>query len=110
MGSGDLITQAVAKHGIEKFVKTILFDFDNFDEMNNKEKELVPLSACYPHDPMSYNLIEGGHPPILVGSDNGMYGHIHTPEAIKKMSVTNSGTKNKFWVHREQVNRCVFED
>ena len=60
MGSGDLIIQAVAKYGIEKFVKTILFDFDNFEEMNEKEKELVPLSACYPHDPMSYNLREGG--------------------------------------------------
>jgi hypothetical protein len=60
MGSGGLITQAVAKHGIENFVKTILFDFDNFDEMNEKEKELVPLSACYPHDKMSYNLREGG--------------------------------------------------
>lgn len=110
MGSGGLIIQAIAKHGIEKFVKTILFDFNNFEEMNEKEKELVPLSACYPHDKMSYNLAEGGHPPILVGSDNGMYGHIHTLEAIKKMSVTNSGTKNKFWIHSEQVNRCVFED
>ena len=60
MGSGDLITQAIAKYGIEKFVKTILFDFDNFDEMNEKEKELVPFSACYPNDPMSYNLKEGG--------------------------------------------------
>ena len=28
--------------------------------MNEKEKELVPLSACYPYDPMSYNLREGG--------------------------------------------------
>ena len=60
MGSGGLITQAIAKHGIDKFVKTILFDFDNFEEMNEKEKELVPLSACYPHDKMSYNLREGG--------------------------------------------------
>ena len=61
MGSGDLIVKAIAKYGVEKFVKTILFDFDNFDEMNEKEKELVPLLACYPHDPMSYNLREGGN-------------------------------------------------
>ena len=60
MGSGKLILKAIAKHGVEKFVKTILFDFDNFEEMNEKEKELVPLSACYPYDPTSYNLIEGG--------------------------------------------------
>lgn len=60
MGSGKLILKAIVKYGIEKFVKTILFDFDNFEEMNKKEKELVPLSACYPNDKTSYNLIEGG--------------------------------------------------
>lgn len=38
MGSGKLIMNAVAKYGVEKFVKTILFDFDNFDKMNEKEK------------------------------------------------------------------------
>ena len=59
LGSGKIIRQAVKKEGVEKFVKTILFDFNNFEEMNEKEKELVPLSACYPYDPMSYNLIEG---------------------------------------------------
>ena len=61
MGSGLLITKAIVRHGVEKFVKTILFDFDNFEEMNEKEKELVPLSACYPNDKMSYNLVEGGY-------------------------------------------------
>jgi hypothetical protein len=28
--------------------------------MNNKEKELVQLSNCYPDNPLSYNLREGG--------------------------------------------------
>ena len=61
MGSGKYLLRTIAKEGIENFVKTILFDFDNFDEMNEKEKELVPLSACYPDDKMSYNLKEGGN-------------------------------------------------
>ena len=60
MGSGDLIQAAIIKYGIENFIKIILFDFDNFEEMNEKEKELVPLSACYPYNKMSYNLKEGG--------------------------------------------------
>lgn len=60
MGSGKLIIQAIKKHGVENFIKTILFDYSTFDEMNQKEKELLPLSACYPQNPMSYNLIEGG--------------------------------------------------
>lgn len=29
--------------------------------MNAKEMELIPLSACYPIDPMSYNLQRGGY-------------------------------------------------
>lgn len=105
MGSGKLICKSVAKYGIEKFVKTILFDFDNFEEMNEKEKELVPLSACYPHDKMSYNLKEGGnngqftdntrkHLSIIrkgrfTGKNNPMYGidvrTLMTPKAIKEM-------------------------
>ena len=60
MGSGDIIQAAIHKHGLSCFTKEILFDFDNFEDMNNKEKELVPLSACYPNNKMSYNLKEGG--------------------------------------------------
>lgn len=60
MGSGKYIERAINKYSISSFIKEILFDFDNFDQMNEKEKELVPISACYPYNPMSYNLIEGG--------------------------------------------------
>ena len=28
--------------------------------MDNKEKELVQLSNCFPQDQMSYNLVSGG--------------------------------------------------
>lgn len=86
MGSGDLITQAIAKYGIEKFVKTILFDFDNFEEMNEKEKELVPLSACYPHDPLSYNLREGGCGGSLPGKLNPLFGKAFSDQHKKHIS------------------------
>lgn len=61
MGSGNLIKAAIHKYSLSCFTKEILFDFDNFEDMNNKEKQLVTLSTCYPNDPMSYNLAEGGH-------------------------------------------------
>lgn len=61
MGSGDIINEAIEKYGISCFVKTILFDYDNFDDMNNKEAELVQLSNCTPYDPMSYNIRAGGN-------------------------------------------------
>lgn len=41
-------------------MKTILFDFDNAEQMDAKEAELVPLSCCYPYDKSSYNLRAGG--------------------------------------------------
>ena len=59
-GSGNLIRRAIAKHGISAFTKTILFDFDNAEQMDAKEAELVPLSCCYPFDKTSYNLRAGG--------------------------------------------------
>ena len=61
MGSGILIGKAKKKYGISAFYKTILFDYDNFEEMDAKEKELVPLSSCSFYNEMSYNLREGGY-------------------------------------------------
>lgn len=61
MGSGKLIQLAIKKYGITSFVKEILFDFDSFEQMNQKEIELVPLSACHAQNPMSYNIREGGN-------------------------------------------------
>jgi hypothetical protein len=55
MGSGKFLKRAIMKYGRENFIKEILHIFDNEDEMNAKEKELVVLSE------MSYNLCEGGH-------------------------------------------------
>ena len=61
MGSGKLILKALKKYDLSSFTKEILFDFDNFEEMNNKEKELVQLSNCWPLDKNSYNLQQGGY-------------------------------------------------
>lgn len=41
MGSGRELKQDIHKLGRENFKREILFDFDNFTDMDNKEKELV---------------------------------------------------------------------
>ena len=97
MGSGKLILKAIAKYGVEKFVKTILFDFDNFEEMNEKEKALVPLSACYPHDKTSYNLIEGGT--SMVNKFAGK-----TKEEINEIFSRVKETKNNWTQEQKQLN------
>lgn len=85
MGSGKYLLKAIAKEGVKNFVKTILFDFNNFEEMNEKEKELVPLSACYPDDKMSYNLKEGGNRGKLSKASQ-LIKNIHTQETWKNKS------------------------
>lgn len=83
MGSGRLIKAAIKKYGVENFIKEILHVFDNEQEMNQKEKELVVLSE------MSYNLCEGG---------KGGFGYInknHLNNANKNMDAIKTKFSNK---------------
>ena len=58
MGSGKRIIYAINKHGFKNFEKEILFIFDNEEEMNSKETELVTEEFCLRED--TYNLCAGG--------------------------------------------------
>ena len=58
LGSGTLLLFAIKKYGKENFKKEILFNFDNFKEMNNKEAELVTSNFIKRKD--TYNMILGG--------------------------------------------------
>lgn len=57
-GSGKHLKQAIDKHGIDQFKKEILFVFDNEQEMNDKESELVTEDFCSRQD--TYNICAGG--------------------------------------------------
>lgn len=58
MGSGKLVTRAIAKHGIENFTKEIMHVFDNADDMYAKEAELV--TTDFIAEANTYNLRVGG--------------------------------------------------
>jgi group I intron endonuclease len=85
MGSGKLIVRAIEKHGIENFDKEILYIFDNEDDMNAKEKELV--SAEFVKEDTNYNLCPGGH---------GGFGYINANDdrylTEKRLAALNLGT------------------
>ena len=58
MGSGSNIKKAIKEFGIENFEKIVLFNFNNKDEMLEKEKELVNDEFIKNGD--TYNIILGG--------------------------------------------------
>lgn len=57
-GSGNLIRAAIKKYGLENFVKTILFELQNEEEMNLLEKMVVTEEFCKRED--VYNIKVGG--------------------------------------------------
>jgi hypothetical protein len=70
LGSGKILKRSIAKHGEQNFKKEILHVFDNEEEMNLKEKELVTEEFCSRHD--TYNLCPGGHGGFGFINKNGL--------------------------------------
>ena len=66
------IVTAVRKHGRDNFTKRILYAFDNEDDMNTKERELVDIIIV--NDPMYYNAVIGGQGGnIVLKPDHPLY-------------------------------------
>ena len=59
MGSGLRIQRAIEKYGIENFEKTILFECNSEEEMNQKEAEIVNEDFIARDD--VYNIVPGGY-------------------------------------------------
>ena len=92
MGSGKLIRRAIAKYGVENFEKVILHIFDNEEEMNAKEKELVFLGES------SYNLCDGGKGGfgyINANKLGGTLGLKHSDVTKQKLSIRTKQHQNK---------------
>jgi len=59
MGSGMRIQYAINKYGVENFEKTILFECNSEEEMNQKEAEIVNEDFIARDD--VYNIVPGGY-------------------------------------------------
>lgn len=90
MGSGKRIRAAVEKYGRDNFQKEILFIFDNEEEMNAKEAELVTEEVCA--NTMTYNLCVGGRGGFSFINANGLN---WTPEKNNRISGVKSFSREQ---------------
>jgi hypothetical protein len=95
MGSGNLIVKSIAKHGTENFEKTILKQFDSFEEALTYEEFIVNREFVMRED--TYNLRTGGY-------QNPYY----SDETRKKISntqtlrFTNKNERNKIRIAQKR--------
>ena len=95
MGSGKLLTRSQKKHGLENFKKDILFIFNNEEEMNSKEAELVTEDFCLRED--TYNICPGGKGGwgyFNSNYENGFKNKTHNEQTLEKMRNSFLGKKH----------------
>lgn len=87
LGSGLYLGHAIKKYGRDKFIRKILYQFDNEIDMNLKEIEIVTLDVV--SDEMYYNIALGGQGGIIVLKE-GHPLYNSTCEKISKSLLNNS--------------------
>lgn len=99
MGSGILILQAIKKYGVKNFIKRILFVFDNKEDMNKKEIELITEEIV--NSDNYYNIGLGGQgSPMFKGRN-------HTEITKNKLSeiAKNISEESRERIKSKAINR-----
>jgi hypothetical protein len=91
LGSGKILKRAIEKYGVENFEKEYIDIFDNKEDAELLERNIVNKDFVKMKD--NYNISLGGNVCILYGEDNGFYGKTHTKETLNKIQKTR-GTYN----------------
>lgn len=92
-GSGKRLHQAISKHGIDNFKKTILEFFDNESDMFDAEAFIV--NEDFVRDRQTYNMKVGGNGGWSYVHENGLNrgftGKTHSTETRKRLSAIAYG-------------------
>lgn len=91
LGSGKLLNEDINKYGPQNFTKEILFVYDNFDDMNNKEIDIVTPEFVARED--TYNMIVGGQIDDYQARQLG--GVITNQKKLEKGNFHSNGWENK---------------
>lgn len=106
MGSGKIIKKAIEKYGVENFRKEIIAIFDNKEDAEELERELVNEEFINRVD--SYNISLGGNVCILYGENNGFFGKSHTEET-KEIIKEKQGNYRHTKETRNKIGKSVIK-
>lgn len=125
LGSGVRITNSVAKYGKEQFTKEILFVYDNFEEMDSKERELVDEAFITRKDTLNITLggtgwCTGNTVVVQDLTNPGTYTRIHVTQFDSKIHkyltsgtvqvyLKNTGMKKRVSVQEYWDNKHLYD-
>jgi len=109
-GSSSVIDNAIAKYGVENFLREVLFETDNEEECYRKEEQL--LGNLWKTDKNCYNKQAGGKG--FPSGDNHYAAHGFTEQHKKKLSESrkkrkphSEETKRKMSISRTGLKRTI---
>lgn len=100
LGSGKILKHAINKHGINNFTREYLFIFDNEEDMNAKEAELV--SEEFIKEDTNYNLAPGGKGGFAY--ETSIKGNIVAAKKVKHLHATCDIFRK---THKKHIEKAV---
>jgi len=88
IGSGKAFIRAVKKHGKKNFIREILFEFDNYNDVLLKESELVNEDFIKRRD--NYNLVVGGRGTEHISGHNAGKICIYSPNTMSNLYINET--------------------
>lgn len=103
LGSGKIIKDAIKRYGKENFTREIIQIFDNREDAEKLEAEIVNEEFTSRDD--TYNITLGGNVRVMVGENNPWFGKSHPPELIDQITKNRVSTfQNRGYVRTTPTN------
>lgn len=117
IGSGKILFKAIEKYGKKNFKRAILFFFNDFDEMTDKEAEIVNEEFIARKD--TYNIKIGGSGGFDYINSNNLAGTKHLPAEKRREFALRGAKKTReiillknenYYIELTVIGRKAIED